>query len=100
MSCASSHALVLALQADDAIDLTDLPDSPRVEVVQSTVAPVVKRRRVLAAKPSYMQQLIEQARNPPQPPRPPPEPAGIKCGICLEVMGGNSNRPMASGPCG
>ncbi len=81
------------------VDLTAEPDSPRLEVVSSTVAPVaLKRPRLASSKANLVQALIQQARNPPPPP--PPEPKGIKCGICMEVMGGGSGRPMASGPCG
>lgn len=86
-------------EESECIDLTNAPDSPRLEVVSSTVQPVVKRQRKgTPTKATLMQTLIQQARAP-QPP-PPPEPKGIKCGICLESMGGSSNRAMASGPCG
>ncbi|GAB4824162.1 hypothetical protein N2152v2_011208 [Parachlorella kessleri] len=90
------------------------PESPRVEILSSTVAPVRLKRPRLAAPQaaaavagkqggSGLQALVQQARDSlaaPAAQQPPPEPKGVKCGICLEVMGGSSGKAMASGPCG
>lgn len=85
-------------------------DDEDLVVVSSNVVPVrksiSKRRSGGNSSLQWAQSLLAKpAVNsvlplPGPPPPPEPEKPGPKCGICLEVMGGSTGRPMASGPCG
>ena len=102
--------------SSDVIDLTGSP--PEIEIVSSNLpsiprpakrprhSPANKNLRPIvtsstqqtaAAAAAAVDRLRQQV---PAAPTSPPSPKGPKCGICLEAMGGNTDRPMMAGVCG
>lgn len=88
----------------EVIDLTS--SSPELEIVSSTVVPApkeVKRPRLSPGKQQLVAHAVQQqlaAAQAPPPPTAPESPKGPKCGICLELMGGNSSKQMWAPSCG
>ena len=81
-------------------DVIDLTGSPEIEIISSNLPPVAPRP---AKRPRHSPNKAIRTTAPPPPPPPPEAPASPKgphCGICLEPMGGNTDRPMMAGTCG
>eukprot|EP00890_Picochlorum_soloecismus_P003172 jgi/Picsp_1/3856/NSC_01368-R1_---NA--- len=91
----------------------DLTEEPELEVLSSTVRPTPrkvsakKRRRDESAggnrdssgRPILESHRLDQVDTPISPPQE-PEKKNPVCGICLEAMGTNTERPMMAGNCG
>ena len=94
-------------------NVIDLTEEPELEVLSSTVRPtprkfVAKKRRrdeVVggngdpSGRPVLESHRLDQCNTPASPPKE-PEKKNPVCGICLEAMGTNTERPMMAGNCG
>lgn len=94
-------------------NVIDLTEEPELEVLSSTVRPtprkfVSKKRRrdeLVAGNGDSSGRLVleshrlDQCDTPVLPPKE-PEKKNPVCGICLEAMGTNTERPMMAGNCG
>jgi hypothetical protein len=87
-------------------EVIDLTGSPEIEIISSNLPPVPRPAKRLRTSPHTKNIRTSATVLPPSVPQPaappasPPSPRGPKCGICLETMGGNTDRPMMAGPCG
>jgi len=86
-------------------EVIDLTGSPEIEIISSNLPPVPRPRKRPRYSPQNKVIKTTAATAPaidhlPPPPAAPPSPRGPKCGICLEAMGGNTDRPMMAGSCG
>ncbi|KAL4523165.1 hypothetical protein Ndes2526B_g07970 [Nannochloris sp. 'desiccata'] len=92
-------------------EFIDLTGSPEIEIISSNLPSVprpTKRPRYSPQNKAIRTSVATTTAQavgrllppPPAPPASPPSPRGPKCGICLEAMGGNTDRPMMAGSCG
>jgi hypothetical protein len=90
----------------DSDGVIDLTGSPEIEIVSSNLPPVPRPpKRPRVASPGNKNKALRTSAAAAAAAEPsalecPPSPKGPKCGICLEVMGGNTDRTMMAGNCG
>lgn len=86
-------------------EVVDLTGEPEIEVVSCTVTPATrrspsssKRRKRSEDVHPTVDYLLEESRRKEEESR--KKKAAPTCGICVNDMGANTDRPMAAGPCG